>query len=410
MIETSAGRAENSAMNAWEDHLKERVESWCAQNLSRELRTASGSGVRFELDGREILSFASNDYLGLSSHPKVIAAAKSALDANGAGSRASPLICGHRREHVSLERALAEFKQSGAALVFPSGYQAAVAVLGALAGEDDSIILDRLAHASLLDGAKLSGARVRAFKHNDMDDLARILESETSRSGGAQRRCIVVIESLYSMDGDLAPLGEILKIAASTGALLLVDEAHATGVLGARGRGALENICAENGSLPPSVIAMGTLSKALGSQGGYICASQLVVDTIVHAGRAYLFSTALAPAAAAAAEAALALIDAEPQRRAQVLALSEQLRERLAKSGFALVPSTGPIIPVLAGDEESALRGSKILLEKGIYAPAIRFPTVKKGQARLRISLSAAHTQDDCEKLLAAMQGLKSNA
>jgi 8-amino-7-oxononanoate synthase len=410
---------------SWDAHLKHRLAIWREQNLSRHLKTVAGSGVRFDFNGRQILSFATNDYLGLSNHPQVIAAAKAALDASGAGSRASPLIIGHRREHSELERALAVFKQSDSALVFPSGYQAAVAALGALAGEDESIILDKLAHASLLDGAKLSGARVRVFKHHDVEDLKRILDAEVAheshhsrpspraplprgeRGEQQRRRCIVVIESLYSMDGDLAPLEKILEITEAVGALLLVDEAHATGIFGARGRGALEEITAAPG-LPKNVIAMGTLSKALGSQGGFVCCSSAIAETIVHAGRAYLFSTALAPASAAAAQAALSLIDSEPQRRATVMKRSELLREKLAAMGFTLVASAGPIIAVIAGDEKRALAWSEILFGKGIYAPAIRFPTVKKGQARLRISLSAEHSESDCVALLAAMSSLKS--
>ena len=361
--------------------------------------------MRFKLRGREVLSFASNDYLGLSTHPQVIAAAKAALERNGAGAGASPLIVGHKTEHAELESALAKFKQSAAALVFPSGYQAALASLGALAGAEDTIVLDRLAHASLLDGARLSGARVRTFKHNDVGDLGRILERE-----GADRKVprsaapVVVVESLYSMDGDAAPLAEIVAATQAAGALLLVDEAHATGVLGETGRGGLERITKEHGRLPEHVIALGTLSKALGSQGGFICAGQLVIDTIVHSGRAYLFSTALAPAAAAAAREALRLIDAEPQRREHLLALARTVREGLTARKLNVLPGTSPIIPVIAGSEQRATAWSEALLRQGIYVPAIRFPTVKKGQARLRISLSASHTEEDCAALLGAMK------
>ncbi|HYG77157.1 MAG TPA: 8-amino-7-oxononanoate synthase [Planctomycetota bacterium] len=385
-------------MTNWNEHLSSRLSAWKRQGLSRELKIAEGTGVRFKLRGKDVLSFASNDYLGLAAHPAVIAASKAALDNTGTGAGASPLIVGHKLIHAQLESALAAFKQSETALVFPSGFQAALAALGALAGENDSIILDRLSHASLIDGAKLSGARVRAFKHNDLDDLRKLLDSEHGRP------CIVAVESLYSMDGDTAPLEELAAITRQAGALLLVDEAHATGVLGESGRGALEKLARDSG-LPAHVIAMGTLSKALGSQGGYVCASKLVTDTIVHAGRAYLFSTALAPAAVAAASAALKLIDGEPERRIRLMQLSNSLRAALKRLEFPIVDSAGPIIPVLTGDEKRATACADALLARGIYVPAIRYPTVKKGEARLRISLSAGHTREDCQRLI---DGLKS--
>jgi len=393
----------------WFEHLQDRLSTWHAEGLARELKVAEGAGVRFKLRSQEVLSFASNDYLGLSTHPQVVAAAKAALERSGAGATASPLIVGHKSEHVELESALAAFKQSEAALVFASGYQAALASLGALAGAEDTILLDRLAHASLLDGARLSGARVRTFKHNDLADLERVLGRELGDDPHgpkprAKRRAIVVVESLYSMDGDAAPLAELVAVTERAGALLLVDEAHATGVLGETGRGGLERITKERGGLPEHVVAMGTLSKALGSQGGFICARKLVTDTIVHSGRAYLFSTALAPAAAAAAHAALKLVDAEPQRRERLLALAQAVRASLRAAQLSVLPGTGPIIPVLAGSEQQATAWSEALLKQGIYVPAIRYPTVKKGQARLRISLSAGHSEADCAALLGAMK------
>ena len=379
----------------WPGYLAQRLADWEKQGLARRLKAAAGPGVRFSLDGQAVLSFASNDYLGLATHPQVLSAAKEAVDKSGSGSSASPLLAGHKAEHLALERALAAFKRSAAALVFPSGYQAALATLGALAGAEDTILLDRLAHASLLDGAKLSGARLRAFKHNSPGELARLLAREKTR------RCLVVVESLYSMDGDVAPLAELLPLTEKNGALLLVDEAHATGVLGQNGHGVLEHA---PGALPPHVIALGTLSKALASQGGFVCAGQTIINTIIHAGRALMFSTALAPAAAAAALAALKLVDSEPQRREHLLELSRQVRAGLAALKLQVIPSTGPIIPVLIGDEKRAVKWAESLLRQGIYVPAVRFPTVKKGQARLRISLSAAHTEADCVALLAAMK------
>jgi 8-amino-7-oxononanoate synthase len=385
-------------VNSWEEELAQRLTSWSGQGLRRELRMTSGIGVHLKLNGREVISFASNDYLGLSGHPKLAAAAAEAIRNSGAGSSASPLIAGYKLEHQRLESQLAAFKQSEAALVFSSGFSAALSCIVALAGGDDTILADRLAHASLLDAAKLSGARLRIFKHNDLADLQHLLDKERGR------RCLIVVESLYSMDGDTAPVDQLVELSAAAGALLLVDEAHATGVLGPSGRGALEVITKKLGSLPRHVIAMGTLSKALGSQGGFICAGRQIIETLVHSGRAYLFSTALAPAAAAAASAALELIDAEPQRRTRVLSLAESVRSGLRSLKAETLPGSGPIIPVIVGDERRATELSATLLEKGLLVPAIRYPTVKRNQARLRISLSAEHTEADCQKLLRALK------
>ena len=404
-------------MLTWDESLARRLSAWRAQGLQRQLKTVTGRGVRVTLSPsapREVVSFSSNDYLGLSAHPQVLAAARAALETAPAGAGASPLISGHRPEHQALETALAAFKGSAGALVFSSGYQAALATVAALAGPDDTVILDRLAHASLLDGARLSGARVRVFRHNALEDLARLLAREQGRL------CLVVVESLYSMDGDLGPLPELLRLTADSGALLLVDEAHATGVLGEHGRGALEAAqttgrgdaetrgrgegqTAGMGLMPGHVMALGTLSKALGSQGGFVCARRPVLDLILHAGRAYMFSTALAPAAAAAARAALGLIDSEPQRRTHLAQLSEYVRGRLTKLGLATPSTLGPIIPVLAGAEDTASQWSAALLDRGFYVPAVRYPTVRRGQARLRLSLSAGHSPADCAGLCDAL-------
>lgn len=387
--------------DSWDDCLNSKIAEWRESGLAREVHTAAGTGVRFEFRGRRILSFASNDYLGLAAHPAVVAAAKQALDEHGAGCSASPLICGHKPVHAALERELAAFKRSESALVFPSGYQAAVGTLAALATSANSVILDRLAHASLIDGAHLSKARVCTFKHNNVNDLKRLLQREHPR------RCVVALESLYSMDGDIAPIDEIAGVCRQAGALLLVDEAHATGVLGETGRGALEALTTRLGGLPNEIVALGTLSKALGSQGGFICASKAVVENIIHTGRAYLFSTALSPACAGAAQAALKLVDLEPQRRTNLTTMANQIRAALAASKCPALDSTGPIIPIPAGEEQTAIRWKESLFEQRLYVPAIRYPTVKKGQARLRISVSAGHTDSDCDTLIAALKQLQ---
>lgn len=377
----------------WLNFLDEREQARRSEGLARELKVAGGAGVRLSIRGRDVLSFASNDYLGLSTHPRVIDAAKAALDVFGAGATASPLICGNKTVHAELARALAAFKGTEDALIFPSGYQAAVATLSALGDDASTILLDKLSHASLIDGAKVSAARVRTFHHNDVEDLSRLLEKESTR------RCIIVIESLYSMDGDLARLAEIEALAERTGALLLVDEAHATGVLGRDGHGCVESA----GGAASRTIVMGTLSKALGAQGGFVCASKRMVQAIVM-GRAHLFSTGLAPASAAAALQALAIVDAEPERRRVVAEHAAYVRDGIRRIGLKTPSTEGPIVPALVGEEQRSVALSERLFESGVYVPAVRYPTVKRGAARLRISVSAAHSRADCDRLLNGLE------
>jgi len=398
-------------MNDWPSLLSRQLAAWKAAGLERRLRVAEGAGSQLTLEGREVLNFACNDYLGLSADPRVVAAARAALETQGAGATASRLLGGSRPIHAALEAELARFKGTSGALVFASGYHAALASIATLlevAAEAEDAppvsILDRLAHASLLDGAKLSGARLRTFKHNDLADLNRVLERETQgASRGLQQipRALVVVESLYSMDGDVAPLAAIYAQTHAANALLLVDEAHATGVLGPGGRGVLAEVFPR--ALPEDVLAMGTLSKALGSQGGFLCAAAPVLETIVHAGRAFLFSTGLAPAAAAAAMEALRIAQQDEPRRASLLARAAGLRAGLAAQGWKVLGGPGPILPILVGEETEAMRLAERLLEAGVWVPAVRFPTVKKGQARLRITLSAVHGAAEVEKLLAAL-------
>ena len=424
-------------MNPWPQALAARLAAWKAAGLERRLRVAEGSGTHLTLAGRAVVSFASNDYLGLSTDPRVLAAAKAALDAHGAGATASRLICGTKPEHAALEEELARFKRSEAALVFASGYHAALGTLVALLSASNAVVvLDRFAHACLLDGARLSGARIRTFKHNDVGDLRRILERESldptpdpsppaGRGGGEKsplagrggenskfkiqnsKLMLIAVESLYSMDGDLAPLRELHAVAREAGALLLVDEAHALGVLGPGGRGALAEVF--DGALPDDVVSLGTLSKALGSQGGFLCASRPVVETVLHAGRAFLFSTGLAPACAAAARSALAIVERDEELRGGLLARAEALRVALRGQGWKVLGGPGPILPILVGAEREALALSERLMEAGFWVPAVRYPTVKSGQARLRLTLTAAHTPTEIEGLAWLFQscGLK---
>ncbi len=370
-------------MLEWNSFFDRGAEEARRANLARELRVFGGGGVHVSLNGRDVVSFGSNDYLGLANHPKVIEGARAAVEKFGAGATASPLICGFKTIHDELCAALADFKGSERALVFPSGYQAALSALGALGDEGCSLILDKLSHASLIDGARLSAGRVRYFSHNDLGECEGLLKKE------AGRRCVVVVESLYSMDGDLAPLEELVELTARVGALLVVDEAHGTGMLGARARGGLE--LAGFDRLPEHVVAMGTLSKALGAQGGFVCASRRICQAMI-SGRAHMFSTGLNPGSAGAAIEALKLISIQA---GSLHHNCELLRAKID------TPSTvGPIMPVMVGDEGNALELSRRLLEQGFFVPAVRFPTVKRGAARLRVSVSAGHTREECEKLI----------
>lgn len=393
--------------SSWRDELDQRLARWKADGLERRLRTAEGKGIHLSVDGCKVVSFASNDYLGLSVHPRLVAAGKAAMDRSGVGAMASRLICGTRPEHTELERALASFKRTESALVFASGYQTALASMGALlegvAGT--TVFLDRLCHASLIDGARLAGVRVRTFKHNDASDLKRVLDEEAGKGEESRTSGLVVLESLYSMDGDVAPVDRIYQAAREHGAWLLVDEAHATGVLGDGGRGVLADVF--EGSLPGDILSMGTLSKALGSQGGFLCGPRRVIETIVHSGRAFLFSTGLTPAAAASAREALVLIGDEDARRQRMLDASEQLRNELAGLGFEVLGGPGPILPIVVGDEARAVEMSEKLLQAGFWVPAVRYPTVKKGRARLRLSVSALHTADDLRGVASALDSAR---
>ncbi len=337
--------------------------------------------------------FASNDYLGLARHPRLVAAAQEAAGRYGAGSTASRHVCGNLPVHAALDEALAVFKRREAALAFSSGYAAALGTIPALVGKGDAVLLDKLSHASLIDGARLSGATLRVFPHNHLAALEKLLTTEAARA----RRILIVTEAVFSMDGDTAPLREIvaLKDRFDGKAWLLVDEAHATGVFGPGGRG----LAAELGLEGKIEVEMGTLSKALGSSGGFIAGSRLLVDTLVNHARSAIYSTAPNPASCGAALEALALVgEAEGEAR----------RKRLwgAIHRFAAgtsLPAQSPIFPLLCGTEEQALTASARLAEQSLVLPAIRYPTVPRGKARLRVSLTADTPLAEIERLLALL-------
>ena len=356
--------------------------------LLRELRRIDPAAPPLiRLDGRDLVNFASNDYLGLSAHPALREAARVALDRFGAGTGASRLISGSFSIHHQLEEHLAALKKRGAALTFANGYGAAVGVLTALAGRDDTLILDKLCHASLIDGARLSGATLRVYPHNNLEHLERLLTSIRARTP-AGSRLIIVTESIFSMDGDRAGLPQIIELAERHEALLLVDEAHALGVAGPRGLGVIEELGLEC-RVP---LQMGTLGKALGSAGGYLVADRPWIDLLVNKARSFIYSTAPPPAQVAAALAGLEVLTS-----AEGADLRHALRRNLSRlAGLTgLPPPPGAIVPLVIGSNERALAASRDLLEAGFFVPAIRFPTVPRHTARLRLTVSAAH--DDAQ-------------
>jgi 8-amino-7-oxononanoate synthase len=359
--------------------------SWQRRGLARHL----------EVRAPGLVNFGTNDYLGLAHDPRVIAAANAAADHFGWGAGASALISGWTAAHEELARALAEFEQVEAVALFPSGFAANLGTVAALVGPGDAVYIDRLDHACLVDGARLAGARLRIYPHGDLERLGAILR----RDRGRFRRSLIATDGVFSMDGDLAPLGGLADLADEAGAMLLVDEAHGTGVFGPDGRGA----AAACGVADRVHARVGTLSKALGSLGGFVAGSWQLVDWLTNHARTLVYSTALPPAAAAAALAALAIARAEPLRRERVLALGRALAEALAAAGFTVGPSAGSIVPVVLGDPERAVAAGARLRQRGFFVPAIRPPTVPAGTSRLRLSLSAAHRDADVAALVEAL-------
>ncbi|HEY6228321.1 MAG TPA: 8-amino-7-oxononanoate synthase [Verrucomicrobiae bacterium] len=365
-------------------------------SLQRELRWLDDTqGTDVVWEGRRLINFSSNDYLGLAKHPKLKAAAIEATDRWGTGSGGARLVCGTLPVHRELEATIAKFKGTQAALTFSSGYAAAIGTICALVGSGDVVIVDKLVHASLVDGARLSGAKLRVFRHNDVEDLKRILQWARSAIDST-KRILIVTESVFSMDGDCAPLRQIVELKEQFGAWLMVDEAHALGVLGPGRRGLAEELGIAN----QIEIQMGTLGKAVGSVGGFIAGSQTLIDHLINSARSFIFSTAPGPAAVASARTGIELIASKE---------GETLRAKLLKIISALAPSHDAktaIIPIILGSEERALAAANKLKNEGFLVPAIRYPTVPRGKARLRVTLSAAHTPDQIAKLSAALAAL----
>jgi 8-amino-7-oxononanoate synthase len=388
------------AVPSFDDELRELR----GRSLLRKLRTfESPQQPELEQTGQtHLLNFASNDYLGLAVEPVLREAAKAAIDRYGVGSGASRLVCGTLGPHTRLEETLAHFKGTEAALTFSSGYACSVGALTALARAGDVLILDKLCHASLIDGAKLSAAELRVFPHNHLGKLESHLE--WARENFPEARVIVVTEAVFSMDGDRAPLAEIVEIKKRFGALLMVDEAHAVGVLGRHGRGLTDALRLE-GDVD---IQMGTMSKALGGAGGYIAGSRKLVDLLINRARSFIYSTAPPPAVAAAATAALEwlLTDEGERRREQLWRNLGHFGEQMPQLFADGRKIQSAIIPMILGESARALEASEQLGEKGFFVPAIRFPTVAKDSARLRITITARHTPGQIDALCGALKAL----
>ncbi len=383
-------------MSAFEEFLASRLREIEAAGLTRSLRVLhSAQGPEVILDGREVVNFSSNDYLGLASHPRLREAAAQALQEAGAGAGASRLICGTHHYHEALETALARFKRTEAALSFSSGYAAALGVIPAVVGEGDVVILDKLSHASLIDAARLSGAFLRVFPHNHIDKLESHLRWARDKYPAA--RLLVVAESVYSMDGDRALLREIVEVKERFGAWLFLDEAHAVGVVGGQGRGLADL----EGVADRVEIQMGTLGKALGSSGAYVCGSARLREFLINRARSFIFSTAPPPHVAASAMAAVGLLES-----AEGAVLLKALHSCMAAfAGHASAPSA--IFPVPIGDERAAVALSQALIDKGLLVPAIRYPTVARGAARLRVVVTAAHELAQITRLARELDALR---
>ncbi|MBS1189326.1 MAG: 8-amino-7-oxononanoate synthase [Rhodocyclaceae bacterium] len=384
-----------------EDRLKTELAAIAADGLTRRRRVlAAPCGPHAVVDGRPMLAFTSNDYLGLAAHPEIAEAMAEGARRWGAGSGASHLVSGHLAPHQELEERLAAFTGFPRTLTFSTGYLANLAVVPTLAGRGSAVFADKLNHASLIDAvqlAKAQGAESHRYPHNDLATLERQLAA----SEAAEK--IIVTDAVFSMDGDLTPLPELFELAERFDAWLVVDDAHGFGVLGRHGRGALDHC-----GIPahPRILLMGTLGKAAGVSGAFVAGSDIAIEYLIQRARTYIFTTAAPPAVACALLKSLDIIAAGDDRRAHLTALIRQLQDGLAGLPWQLLPSPTAIQPLVVGGNEDALRLSQALAERGLWVPAIRPPTVPKGTARLRISLSAAHREADVDQLIGALREL----
>jgi 8-amino-7-oxononanoate synthase len=362
--------------------------------LRRRFVRDGAQGPRIVVEGREYLAFCSNDYLGLANHPRIVEAALEAALRHGVGQGASHLLSGHSVVHERLESMLAQFLEMPRALLFSSGYQANIGAVTALAGPEDAVFSDALNHASLIDGVRLSRAEVVPYPHADVDALSRALASSRGKAK------LIVTDAVFSMDGDIAPLPGLLELCERHDALLLLDDAHGFGVLGREGRGSPAHF----GKRSPRIVYVGTLGKAAGVSGAFVAGAPEVIETVLQRARTYIYTTAAPAMLACAVEASLTLIRKEEWRRERLRRLVASLKHSLRETEAELKPSDTPIQPLILGTNARALGASAALRECGILVPAIRPPTVPEGTARLRISLSAAHSEQDVSRLAAALR------
>jgi glycine C-acetyltransferase len=376
------------------DYLKERLAELEEQGLAIRPRILEGpTGARARFDGRDVINLASNNYLGLANHPRMNAAAAKAAEQLGAGTGAVRSIAGTMSSHQELERRFAEFKHAEDALMFQSGFTANAGTVAAILDRTDVIVSDRLNHASIIDGARLSRAEIKVFEHKDAAHAEALLE-ETARPG---RRQLLITDGVFSMDGDIAPLPDLVEVAERRGAIMMIDDAHASGVLGAGGAGTVDHF----GLHGRVDVQVGTLSKAIGVLGGFIAGPHDLIEWLVNRGRPFLFSTSAPPAVVAACLEALDIIRDEPVRLERLWSNTRRFKEGLHDLGFDTGASETPITPVITGDEEATQRFAQRLFEEGVFTPAIVFPTVPKGRARVRTIVTADHGADDLSEALA---------
>jgi len=381
------------------DFIAAELQSVKDAGLYRQLHRVEGDqGSTLALDGREVINFSSNNYLGIANHPALAAAAKAAIDRYGCGSGASRLISGNMTLHEELEAKLAQFKGTEAALVFNSGFQANVGILSTLAGAGDAILSDALNHASIIDGCRISKAKTLVYRHCD----PAALETALQQAAPARRR-LIVTETIFSMDGDEAPLAQIVELAEKYDAMVMVDEAHGTGVFGANGAG----VVAKLGLAPRVWIQMGTLGKALGSFGAYVAGSRALCDLLINRCRSFIFTTSLPPAVMAMALAAIELVQSEPQRRDALRQNCQKLKQGLSRLDFKIGISESPILPLIVGDAARCMALSAALLDRGVFAHGIRPPTVPVGTSRLRITVMATHSDAQIDRALNVFEEVK---
>jgi 8-amino-7-oxononanoate synthase len=380
-------------------YISDELEKIKKSGLYRELKIVeSAQGTHLEIKGKTYLNFCSNNYLGLANNPLVIKAVKDAMEKYGWGAGASRLVSGNMTLHEKLENEISRFKGKEASIVFPTGYMANIGTISSLVSKGDLVICDKLNHASIIDGCRLSGADLRVYTHCDMEKLKNVLIKSTKYS-----RKLIVTDTVFSMDGDLAPLPDIVRVARKYNAMVMVDEAHGTGVFGKNGRGVIEHF-----NLNEKInVVMGTLSKAVGSLGGYVSGDADLINFLRNKARPFMYTTALPPAVCAASIAGIRIIRENPSLRTSLWNNVRYLKEKLELLNFNVIPSESPIIPILIGDAKKAVDVSAFLYKKGILIPAIRPPTVPAKSSRLRMTVMSTHTREDLEKLLDVLSDIQ---